>query len=235
MILPYNNLGWEERSIFLNFLIPKLPAPEEEDLSKGILERIDMDSYRVERRRMREIILEDEDAEIDPVQAGDGGGRDEIETDRLSAIIEEFNDLVGGIEWGDRDRVVQTATVDIPAAVAKDARFRNARRNSDWENARVESDKATERAVLRMVRDDTPTVQAVRRKPGLQAVAGGHGVPAGLRSDGLTSLGHWRERQPAEDPVHPPAAREHRHHARTPAARWQSWKCARSTTRSTQS
>ena len=154
-ILPYNNLRWEERSIFLNFLIPKLPAPEEKDLSKGILERIDMDSYRVEKHRMREIILEDKDAEIDPVQTGEGGGRGEIETDRLSAIIEEFNDLFGGIEWGDPDRVVRRAAKDLPAAVAKDAKFRNARRNSDRENARVESDKATERAALDMMQDDT--------------------------------------------------------------------------------
>ena len=154
-ILPYNNLGWEERSIFLNFLIPKLPAPEEPDLSKGILERIDMDSYRVEKHQMRKIILEDEDAEIDPVKTGEGGGKGEIETDRLSAIIEEFNDLFGGIEWGDRDRINRTVTVDIPAAVAKDAKFENARQNSDRENARVESDKATERAVLGMVQDNT--------------------------------------------------------------------------------
>ncbi|MBM9538746.1 type I restriction endonuclease subunit R [Desulfobulbus alkaliphilus] len=47
-ILPYSNAGWEKLSIFLNFLIPKLPAPKEEDLSRGILEAIDMDSYRVE-------------------------------------------------------------------------------------------------------------------------------------------------------------------------------------------
>ena len=47
-ILPYTNAEWEKLSIFLNFLIPKLPAPKEEDLSKGILEAIDMDSYRVE-------------------------------------------------------------------------------------------------------------------------------------------------------------------------------------------
>ena len=39
--------------------------------------------------------------------------------------------------------------------MAKDARFENARRNSDRENARVESDKATERAVLGMVQDNT--------------------------------------------------------------------------------
>ena len=56
---------------------------------------------------------------------------------------------------GIRDRVIRTATQDIPAAVAKDARFKNARKNSDKENARVESDKATERAVLGMVQDNT--------------------------------------------------------------------------------
>ena len=27
-VLPYNNAEWEKRSIFLNFLIPKLPAPD---------------------------------------------------------------------------------------------------------------------------------------------------------------------------------------------------------------
>ena len=114
-----------------------------------------MDSYRVEKHRMRRIILDDEDAEIDPVKTGEGGGKGEIETDRLSAIIEEFNDLFGGVEWGDRDRINRTVTVDIPAAVAKDTKFENARQNSDRENARVESDKATERAVLGMVRDNT--------------------------------------------------------------------------------
>ena len=155
-ILPYNNLGWEERSIFLNFLIPKLPAPEEPDLSKGILERIDMDSYRVEKHRMQKIILKDEDAEIDPVKTDGGGGRGEVETDRLSAIIEEFNARWGGDHaWEDRDRLNRTLTVDIPTAVARDPKFENARENSDRENARVEADKATERAVLGMVRDNT--------------------------------------------------------------------------------
>ena len=50
-IIPYSNAEWEKLSIFLNLLMPKLPAPKEEDLAKGILEAIDMDSYRVRRRR----------------------------------------------------------------------------------------------------------------------------------------------------------------------------------------
>ena len=45
-ILPYTNAGWEKLSIFLNFLIPKLPAPEEQDLSLGILEAVYMETYR---------------------------------------------------------------------------------------------------------------------------------------------------------------------------------------------
>ncbi len=40
-VLPYTNREWEKLSILLNLLIPKLPAPKEEDLSKGILESID--------------------------------------------------------------------------------------------------------------------------------------------------------------------------------------------------
>jgi type I restriction enzyme R subunit len=44
-VIPYSNTEWEKLSIMLNLLTPKLPAPKEEDLSKGILEAIDMDSY----------------------------------------------------------------------------------------------------------------------------------------------------------------------------------------------
>ena len=33
------NAGWEQRSIFLNLLVPKLPAPEELDLAISAIER----------------------------------------------------------------------------------------------------------------------------------------------------------------------------------------------------
>ena len=80
-ILPYHNRAWEEHSIFLNLLIPKLPAPVEEDLSKGILETVDMDSYRAEKKAMQKILLEDQDGEIDPVPGeGVGGPRTQKNT-----------------------------------------------------------------------------------------------------------------------------------------------------------
>ena len=47
-VLPYGNANWEKLSIFLSFLVNKLPAPVEDDLSKGVLDAVDMDSYRME-------------------------------------------------------------------------------------------------------------------------------------------------------------------------------------------
>ena len=154
-ILAYTNRTWETHSIFLNFLIPKLPSPPEEDLSKGILDAIDMDSYRVEKQVMQKILLPDEDAEIDPVPTSTGGSRPEPELDRLSNIVSMFNDLFGDIPWEDGDRVRTLITETIPSRVAVDTAFRNARENSDQENARVEHDKALVRVMTSLMRDDT--------------------------------------------------------------------------------
>ena len=153
-VLPYTNRAWEVRSIFLNFLIPKLPSPQEEDLSKGILDAIDMDSYRVEKQAVQKILLPEEDTEIGPVPSGAGGHQSEPELDRLSNIIREFNGLFGGIEWEDGDRVAHLITETIPARVAADTAFRNAQQNSDRENARIEHDKALLRVMTSIIKDD---------------------------------------------------------------------------------
>ena len=154
-VLPYTNAAWEKRSIFLNCLIPKLPAPQEEDLSRGILDAIDMDSYRVEKRAIQKIMMADEDAEIGPVPASGGGQRPEPELDRLSNIIRSFNELYGADSWDDVDRVHQLITETIPSRVAEDTAFRNAQRNSDRENARIEHDRALLRVMTSLMNDDT--------------------------------------------------------------------------------
>jgi type I restriction enzyme R subunit len=154
-VLPYGNIEWEKLSIFLNFLVPKLPAPHEEDLSKGILETIDMDSYRVEKQNSIKIILADEDKEIPPVPTTGGGYKPEPELDRLSNIIRQFNDIFGNIEWTDKDRVHKLITEEIPARVAADQAYQNAMKNSDKQNARIEHDKALERVITALLQDDT--------------------------------------------------------------------------------
>lgn len=154
-ILPYTNADWEKLSIFLNFLVPKLPAPVEEDLSKGILETIDMDSYRVEKKAAIKIQLLDEDAEIEPVPTSGGGRRPDPELDRLSNILKTFNDQFGNITWTDADRVHRLITKEIPAQVAADIAYKNAKQYSDRQNARIEHDKALARVMTAVLKDDT--------------------------------------------------------------------------------
>jgi type I restriction enzyme, R subunit len=154
-ILPYTNADWEKLSIFLNFLVSKLPAPVEEDLSKGILEAIDMDSYRVERKAAVKIQLADADAEIEPVPTTGGGHKPEPELDRLSNILKVFNDQFGNIPWTDSDRVHNLITVDIPNRVAADKAYQNAKQHSDKQNARIEHDKALARVMTAVLKDDT--------------------------------------------------------------------------------
>ncbi len=154
-ILPYTNADWEKLSIFLNFLVPKLPAPKEEDLSRGILEAIDMDSYRVEKKAAMTIQLTDADAEIEAVPTTGGGHKPEPELDRLSNILKTFNDQFGNIPWTDGDRVQRLITEEIPNRVASDTAYRNAKRNSDKQNARIEHDKALARVMTAVLKDDT--------------------------------------------------------------------------------
>ena len=154
-ILPFTNAEWEKLSIFLTFLVPKLPAPIEDDLSKGILEAIDMDSYRVEKQAVQDIQLPDEDAEIEPVPTDGGGQKPDPEMDRLSNIVRDFNDRFGSIEWKDQDKIERLISEELPAKVAADQAYQNAIANSDPQNARIEHDKALERAMTELIADQT--------------------------------------------------------------------------------
>ncbi len=152
-VLPYTNREWERLSIVLNVLIPKLPAPTDEDLSKGILESIDMDSYRVEKRAAMKIALANDNAEIGPIPVTGGGHKPEPELDRLSNILKAFNDHFGTL-FTDADRVARRIREDIAPKVAADPAYRNARQNTP-NSARIEHDKALAKVMLTLLKDDT--------------------------------------------------------------------------------
>ena len=154
-VMPFGVPAWEKLSIFLDHLVPKLPAPRETDLSSGILETIDMESYRVEKREAMKIALSDEEGDLEPVPASGGGHVTDPELERLSNILRAFNDLFGNIPWTDADRVQRLITEDIPLKVAEDEAYKNARKNNDPANARVEHDRALGRVMMAVLKDDT--------------------------------------------------------------------------------
>ena len=165
-ILPYSNASWEKLSIFLNFLIPKLPAPVEEDLSLGILESVDMESYRAEKQATTKIVLADEAAEIDPIQAERSGGIQEPLLEPLSLILDEFNK-----RWGDFFSDPEQAKELIkamPEKVNKDTAYQNAKMYSDQQNAQVEHDAALKRQVVAMLRGNTEFYKKYTEDPDFQ-------------------------------------------------------------------
>ena len=164
-ILPYSNIWWEKLSIFLNFLIPKLPAPVEEDPTRGLIEVIDMESYRVEKQATIKIALADEDTEIEPVPTGGVGLRPEVKVDILSNIIAMFNDQFGNIEWTDEDRVRRLITEELPEAVLADEKYANAVKHSGRQNARVELSAALQRVIFNILKDDSELLKQFLDNP----------------------------------------------------------------------
>ena len=147
-ILPYGSVQWEKLSIFLNLLVPKLPSPEGEDLTAGLLEDVDLESYRVEAKQTMQIQLDNENGQIDPIPVSTDVGIAVPELDTLSNILKEFHDAFGNIEWTDEDKI-KKQIADLPDIVSTDEAYRNAMKNSDKQNARTESDRAATEAILR--------------------------------------------------------------------------------------
>jgi len=152
-VMPGTVPAWERLSILLNLLVTKLPAPKEEDLAKGILEAIDMDSYRVEKKARMAIALADTDAEIAPPPTDGGGRKPEPELDRLSNILKVFNENFGTL-FEDTDRIVKRIREDIAPRVAADKAFQNARQNTPH-TAAMAHDQALMKAMQSLLKDDT--------------------------------------------------------------------------------
>ena len=152
-VIAYANPEWEKLSILLNLLIAKLPSPKEEDLAQGILETIDMDSYRVEKKAATKLALADADAEIAPIPTEGGGRKPAPELDKLSNILKTFNDNFGTL-FADTDRVAQRIRDDIAPKVAADAAYRNAKENTPH-TARMAHDQALRKVMQILLKDDT--------------------------------------------------------------------------------
>ncbi len=163
-ILPYGNVEWERLSVFLNLLIPKLPSPREDDLSEGILQTIDLDSYRNEAQEAISIKLNDEDAEIGPVPSGSTGRIAEPEMDPLAQIISSFNEQFGNIQWSNADNV-RRQILQLPVMVSQDKTYQNAMRNSDEQEAKTDIGKALKEVINSIMMDNMELFKQFQDNP----------------------------------------------------------------------
>ena len=119
-----------------------------EDWTEGLLESINFDQLRVVAREDAKIELENQDAYIDPVPTGGGGGVSEPVPEKLSIILDEFNQLFGAIDWQYPDDVRQQI-LELPEQLVQNEAFRNAARFSDQDTAQMECNSALQDIIIR--------------------------------------------------------------------------------------
>ena len=90
-LMTFNDVDLEKLYIFSHSLNKKLPKREHADL-QGLLESVDLDSFRVQKMHDNlRLSLEEEDSEVEGY-GSDGGTRREPEQDFLSNIVQALND-----------------------------------------------------------------------------------------------------------------------------------------------
>lgn len=157
-ILPYGSMNWERLSIYLTFLVSKLPKPDNGNADE-IMEDVELESYRLVAQDTISIKLEDKDSEIEPIPVKTDVGIPVPELDTLSNILASFHEMWGNCEWTDEDRI-RKQIAELPDIVEQDETYQNAMKYSDAQNARDESDRATYDAILKSLVSGTELYKA---------------------------------------------------------------------------
>lgn len=147
-IVAFENPYLERLYIFLNHLQNKLGGNTPEDLAKGILDNINMDSYRLQLEATVNILMEQSE-ELKPMPTDIRGGKSEAELDKLSNILQTLNDKYK-TKFTDADKVRQMAE-NVVNDVAKNVELINSIKYSDEQNARITSDKVLDKELLNLV------------------------------------------------------------------------------------
>jgi len=144
-IVPFVNPYLERLYLFLNHLQNKLGKQPDEDLAQGILDNIDIDSYRLQKEGEFNLKLQ-QGEELKPIPTEMRNGAAEPELDYLSNIVQAFNDRFG-TQFTNDDKV-KKMTEDIMADVANDVEFVNAFIYSDEQNAKIAFERVLKRKLI---------------------------------------------------------------------------------------
>ena len=153
-ILPYKSIEWEKLNTFYMLLAHKLPVLKGEDLTVGLQESIDFDQYRVIKQEEIKIELENTDTEIDPVPVSGGKGPVSPDMQPLSAILDEFNRMFGGIQWEHPEQARQQLE-QLPERLYSDVAFVNAARNSNRETAQQQCNNSLMMIIAQLLSENT--------------------------------------------------------------------------------
>ncbi len=162
-IVTFEDPQLEKLYIFLKFLIKKLPK-RENPLPYEVLEAINMETYKVEKKAESNLVLEDAEWTIDPMGSGGGNAIIEEETDPLSRIIKEINDRYG-TNFSDKDRVILN---DISARLFRSSVLQGSVKNNSKDSAKLKFDELFQNELVDMLDNHFNLYQKLDQSPELK-------------------------------------------------------------------
>lgn len=159
VLMENSNVEWEKLNIFLTSLLGKLPIIEDDDNIRDLCSNVSLDSYRLQIRETKNLLLTNAVVELNPVPVQVDVGIPVPEMDSLSNILNDFHKKWGHFEFTDEDKIVQNIQA-ISATVSKDEGYLNAVLYSDRQNAKDEVSKQIAKIVANNARDNIEMYKA---------------------------------------------------------------------------
>jgi type I restriction enzyme, R subunit len=162
-IVTFEDPQLERLFIFLKFLIKKLPR-RENPLPYEVLEAIDMETYKIEKKTEMDLKLENEDGIIDPMGGGGSNTTGDDEKDALSRIIKEINERYG-TSFTEIDRVILN---DLTRKLYKSEVLQGSVQNNSKDAAKLKFDELFQSELVDMLDSHFNLYQKLDQSPELK-------------------------------------------------------------------
>ncbi len=162
-IVTFEDPQLEKLFIFLKFLIRKLPK-RENPLPYEVLEAINIETYRVEKKGETNLALENAEGLIEPMGGGGTKGLIEDEKDALSKIIKEVNERYG-TSFNDGDRVILN---DLSRRLLESEVLQGSVKNNSKDSAKLKFDQLFQDELVNVLDNHFSLYQKLDQSPELK-------------------------------------------------------------------
>lgn len=163
-IITFKDLQLEKLFIFLKFLNKKLPRRIDE-LPYEVLEAVDMETYKVEKKQEASILLDNTEGVIYPMGGGNSGTMEvHEEIDYLSKIIKEINERFGA-NFNAEDKVVLN---NLSERLMKNDDLKGSIENNSQDAAKIKFDSAFQNELITMLNSHFDLYKKLDENPELK-------------------------------------------------------------------
>ncbi len=147
-IVTFADSSLEKLYIFLKHLNRKLPKNQKE-LPTEVIEAVNMDAYKIVKKKTQSIYLEGEPEELKPIMVGDINPPVYDEKDLLSNIVKDINDRFGA-ELTDDDRGI---LLNLTKRLQDNEGLQGTVRENNEESAKIKFDALFQEELMKIVND----------------------------------------------------------------------------------